>query len=506
TMTMTATQYHNRSSYDRFNLSPHYLDWNNQPNVFKDYPGSKITVLPKNVQLPGKKLSSVLRRGQRPVSPHHLDKGDISGIFLLSHTFTAKTRHADGDFYFRSVASAGALYPTEMYMTAQGVHGIENGLYHFAIHHHALVPLRQGDFSTFIIGNAPHEKNDTPMLTFSLTAIFFRSAWKYRERAYRYHLLDTGHLAENVCLALKALKLPFRLDYDFDDEKINHLLGVDDHREAALALIQVPYFEKKTTDSALNIDPLPPEFRGASRVSEKEIDYPVIREMHQAGAFTKRVTEYGTEMIQELGVQVGQWTKTTPPEIWPGMRSYTDAVLYRRSRRNFTKSPMDRDNMEALLESLCIGDAPTSYKTRGYEGAVCVGFLIGAVEEMTPGFYLLDTAGETYGLVKEGFFMDKMARICLDQLWLAHTAVHFLFLSNLEVLEHHLGQRGYRYAMLHAGRLGERLYITASSMGLGCCGIGALYDREAVELLGLNGASRLLYLVAAGPVKKEILQ
>jgi nitroreductase len=52
-----------------------------------------------------------------------------------------------------------------------------------------------------------------------------------------------------------------------------------------------------------------------------------------------------------------------------------------------------------------------------------------------------------------------------------------------------------------AGRLGERIYIAATAMGLGCCGIGAFYDSEAVELLDLPSPTRLLYLVAVGAVK-----
>jgi hypothetical protein len=39
-------------------------------------------------------------------------------------------------------------------------------------------------------------------------------------------------------------------------------------------------------------------------------------------------------------------------------------------------------------------------------------------------------------------------------------------------------------------------------MGLGCCGIDAFYDVEVTELLGLSDVSRLLYLVAVGPVKR----
>jgi len=94
-----------------------------------------------------------------------------------------------------------------------------------------------------------------------------------------------------------------------------------------------------------------------------------------------------------------------------------------------------------------------------------------------------------------------MTHICLDQKWLANAAVHFVFLTDIEILDRYYGARGYRYAMMVSGRLGERLYLAATAMGLGCCGIGAFYDSEAAQLLGLTSTSRLLYLVAVGPVK-----
>jgi nitroreductase len=98
--------------------------------------------------------------------------------------------------------------------------------------------------------------------------------------------------------------------------------------------------------------------------------------------------------------------------------------------------------------------------------------------------------------------MARSTSVCLDQEWLKNAGVHFLFLANLEVIEKTWGPRGYRYAMLTAGRLGQRLYVSAEAMGMGCCGIGALYDGEAMDMLGLNQSSRLLYLVAVGTVKK----
>jgi SagB-type dehydrogenase family enzyme len=131
---------------------------------------------------------------------------------------------------------------------------------------------------------------------------------------------------------------------------------------------------------------------------------------------------------------------------------------------------------------------------------VCVGLLIGNVEGHKPGFYLLNRHNGTIDLAASGRLAQKMATVCLDQAWLANAALHILFLTNLDLVEHTWGPRGYRYTMMAAGRLGQRMYLGATTLGLGACGVGAFYDNEAAQLMGLNGSSRLLYLVAVGPV------
>jgi hypothetical protein len=79
--------------------------------------------------------------------------------------------------------------------------------------------------------------------------------------------------------------------------------------------------------------------------------------------------------------------------------------------------------------------------------------------------------------------------------------VHFLFMTNPEVLDRQWGAHVYWYALLTARRLGHAAYLVATALGLGACGIGAIYDGEAGHLLGLNSSSALVYLVAAGTVK-----
>ena len=72
-----------------------------------------------------------------------------------------------------------------------------------------------------------------------ITAIFQRARWKYQKRAYRYVLLDAGHLGENLYLAATSQGLgPCGIGAFFDDE-INRLVGVDGKDEAAVYLVSI---------------------------------------------------------------------------------------------------------------------------------------------------------------------------------------------------------------------------------------------------------------------------
>ncbi|MFO7459438.1 MAG: nitroreductase family protein, partial [Desulfatiglandales bacterium] len=189
--------------------------------------------------------------------------------------------------------------------------------------------------------------------------------------------------------------------------------------------------------------------------------------------------------------------ETEPAFSWNEIADYPDCVFMRRSSRNFVKQLVSKEHMEGLLQAMCASEQGK------YDESLAAGFLSGRVEGMGKGFYLLDRNRKVAGMVAQGAYVEPMARICLDQDWLANAGVHLLLLADLEVLDRTWGPRGYRYAMMTAGRLGQRLYLAASAMGLGCCGIGAFYDQEARELLGLSETSRLLYLVAVGEVKRR---
>jgi SagB-type dehydrogenase family enzyme len=497
-MIKTAIEYHDSTRYDRNDMSGHFLDWKNQPMVFKDYPGILPIVLPAEVSVPSTGLSELIEQAkpQKTTVPPGLK--DLSSILRLSNSLTARARQGGGDFYFRSAASAGALYPCEIYVAAHSVDDMENGLYHFAIHRHCLYPLRRGEITPHLAKAVPMVSEKQPGLIFLLTAIYFRSAWKYRERSYRYHLLDSGHLLENLILALNAMGLNSELSLDFNDDEINRLLGLDEQREACLAVVFVSGHEP-LSGGGETPENLSPTMAMASRVAAKEVVYPAVREIHQAGKNLTRSVSCPA-VGDHLGLNIDKWIPFPALQDRPMTMGFAEAVYRRRSRRNFIQESVGRDQLSTFIDALGAAGLDRGPE-RNHMNTIGLGLLINRAEGIDPGLYMADQEEPRLGLIKSGTYVRQMSRVCLDQAWLANAALHVLFMTNLKLLEETMGPRGYRYAMMTAGRLGQRIYLMATAMGLGCCGIGAFYDQEACDLLEMNQDSRLLYLVAVGPVK-----
>ena len=481
-MIASGAEYHRHTGYDRNSLGgPRFLDWTNQPNTYKEYPGLKTTAISRDISHDAM-LSRIIGEKYLEQSSADFSFEHLCSILGLTYTLTGKTHHSGGGVFFhRSVPSAGGLYPCELYMASRSVPGLESGLYHYAMGQHVLEEIRTGNFN---------EKGY--VLTFFITVIFFRSAWKYRDRAYRYHLLDSGHLIENLVLTLKSLNLPFESDYDFDDERVNHLLGLDPEKEVCLAVVRVPGSDSDS--GAETAEKLPERFYKASKMAFGESSYPAVEEIHRNTARGIISRETVPDMLSQTGILPHSWIKIPSPDMFPEKMNYSQAIQKRRSLRNFVKTPLPKIQFEALIAFLCADDLT--------DDTLCTGFLSGNVEGLEPGCYWLNRSESSAGQTQTGILTDNMAHICLNQEWLSQAALLFFFVTNLKYLEQTFGTRGYRHAMLTAGRLGQRLYLAATVLELGCCGIGAFYDKEAGGLLELNEDSEMLYLVAAGPVKK----
>ncbi len=501
-MMRSIVEYHDRTSYDRLSLGGHLLDWGNQPDLYKRYPGARRIPLPEEIDLPDCRLSEIISGEAAAPRWTPVTLEDLARLLLLSYSRTARSRHPGGDFHYRSVPSAGALYPCELYVGVREISGLAPGLYHYAIQDYSLTALREGDVLGHLDGLPSMGLGEIPGLALFVTAISFRGAWKYRDRAYRYHLLDAGHLLEAICLASKALGLPFRLDYDFDDAAVNALLGLDGTREFCLAVIRVGKGAAAGEESASGPQgEWPSEVPASTPVAPRETDHPLIGQVHFITSELHGGPEQDPEMPLRMGLAAGPWHPLPRRGGWPEIMNYPQAVWSRRSKRNFVERGVSKEELCALLTLLCASGSEEGGGALAW-GTVSVGILAGRVEGLEPGLYIVDRAKAIMAISSPRPNVARMAHVCLDQEWLANAALHFVFMSDLDLLEKAWGPRGYRYAMMTAGRLAQRIYMGSTAMGMGCCGIGAFYDGEAAELLGLNPSSRLLYLVATGPVKK----
>ncbi|MFC1896649.1 SagB/ThcOx family dehydrogenase [Thermodesulfobacteriota bacterium] len=500
-MIATGGDYHRHTSYERFALTGHELAWSDQPSVFKGYPTVRSTTLSRQADLPKIRLSELIDEApSRGVT--RIDFDALSGVLPLAYGITAQSKVPGGHFYYRSVPSAGALYPCELYVASRSLPGLEDGLYHLSVRDQSLSQIRQGS----VLGNGVRGarqgrgERESPVLTFFVTALFYRSSWKYRDRAYRYSLLDSGHLVENVVLSLRSFSIPCRVFYDFDDAVINSLLSVDAEREVCLAIIQAGLRDSLPSSLEAEQNSALEHLVAASRVAVREKTYSAIRQVHQASSRIRTTERTIRGMLHHVGPFPASRIDLPRPAESSEQLDFADTVLKRRSTRNFVPRELEKDRFDTLL-ALVYGTSPSPGEPPGQD-VIAPGFLAGRIQGAEPGCYWVDRAGASFGSTRTGLLLSDMARACLDQAWMSHAALHFFSVTNLEVLEDTWGPRGYRYAMLETGRLGQRVYLGATALGLGCCGIGAFYDSEAAAVLGLNDQSSMLYLLAAGPVKK----
>src|SRR4029453_18459446 len=155
-------------------------------------------------------------------------------------TWGAGIRHAvpypGGEtFSFRTYASAGALYPIEVYLVCGDLEGLEAGVYHYLPDGDALVLLREGDHRPSLaracdgepaIAHAPG--------VLALTGIPWRTAWKYSERGYRHLFWDAGMILANLLALAASVEMSVRVVLGFADRELGRLLGLDGRREFPL--------------------------------------------------------------------------------------------------------------------------------------------------------------------------------------------------------------------------------------------------------------------------------
>jgi len=223
-----------KSKYIRNQLPEHRLDWTTKPESHKAYPNAiRMIKLPEPDFDDNTKFWKVIlnRKSIRKFSKEPLELSELS---LLLFGMTGLTRIYP-NFSFRTVPSAGGLYPIEIYPIVNNIEELDHGIYHYNIPNHYLELLSKGDFRTEIAKGCLDQKIAfNSAVNFVWTAIIERSRWKYLQRCYRYIYMDVGHIGQNFYLIAEALGLGACTIGAIYDDEINKLLQIDGINETAI--------------------------------------------------------------------------------------------------------------------------------------------------------------------------------------------------------------------------------------------------------------------------------
>ncbi len=231
-------RFQRQTKYEPGRMPGHRLAWEAKPDLYKEYSEAQRIELPSFQPSRGMSLDQALkdRKSVRDFQARPISKGQLAYMLWAS----TGIQRIEGGYEFRTVPSAGALYPIETYLIANDVRGLDAGIYHYSIRAHQLEQLRQGDFRQQIAAAALGQGMcATAAVVFVWSAMFERCKWKYGQRAYRYIYLDAGHITENLALAAISLNLGSCEIGALYDDQTNVILGVDGIEESTICMAVV---------------------------------------------------------------------------------------------------------------------------------------------------------------------------------------------------------------------------------------------------------------------------
>jgi SagB-type dehydrogenase family enzyme len=161
------------------------------------------------------------RRTRRDFTPPPLSLADLAQLLWAAQGITGS------DGFLRTVPSAGALYPLDVYAVVgqAGAEGLGAGVYHYLPQRHALQRIAEGDLRQPLAAVSLHQTWMTHApVSLVVTAEYERIEKKYGARGQRYALMEVGHACQNIFLQAEALGLAAGIVGAFDDNQVSSVL------------------------------------------------------------------------------------------------------------------------------------------------------------------------------------------------------------------------------------------------------------------------------------------
>lgn len=509
----TVLRYHEQTKhhYHQSARSLGYLDWATQPDPFRCYEGVPALRLPLLGNDPTCGHMALYERHQN-VS-RKFDHESIGAFLELSLGLSAWKSVAGNSWALRMNPSSGNLHPTEAHLILPTLPGITAGVFHYNSYWHALEP--RADLPA-TLGQQVHEHFHTDGFLVALTSIFWREAWKYGERAFRYCQHDVGHAVAALSFSANLLGWKVTWLHAVSDEEIATVLGFDQiqwpelEREHPELLCFVHRNEQQGIPRDLPREIVAGfsglEFQGTpNQLSKNHVDWEMISRVAEATAKPRSWED------APAGPGRPDLPATTWPRYIPTIPSRIPAAQIIRQRRSAVAfdevSSITSDQFYALLDKTLPRDQCAPFDLGLADARVHLLLFVHRVRELEPGLYffvraerdlpalqqechrhfLWRTVVETLPLylLEAGDFRSTATTVSCQQSIAGDGAFSLGMIARFrEEVQTTPGR--YRHLFWETGVVGQVLYLEAEAQGVRGTGIGCFFDDPVHELLGLS--------------------
>jgi SagB-type dehydrogenase family enzyme len=547
--------YHERSKHhlERYAAGPEALDWDAQPNPFREFAATPRIQLP----LVADQLSASFGALHLPnaVTPQPITLENVAALMELAFGLSAWKEYGPDRWAVRCNPSSGNLHPTEAYVICREISGIEDGVYHYLSRDHL---LEQRCKVTTTTSGTPSR------LLIGLSSISWREAWKYGERAFRYCQLDTGHAIGALRYAAATLGWHVRIVDSCSQQQLAQMLGLDRdkdftgaEREEVELLLEITTSQNIDATRSSVFESEQTHWQGQANILDAHPMYrwPVIDEVTQASRkpSSPLTIARSTEALKNEGKTIhdatnqdislelnplqlpldrgrenlapplsrGGWEGFEPTEL--SKIKATTLIRQRRSAQRFdAKFMQDAASFYHMLDALL--PRPTAPWDVWHEAVHIHPLLfVHRVAGLEPGIYALPRSHAAQLQMQKTMRRDFLWRKPAD--CPEHLPLFLLAETNLskaaKIMNCHQAIAGdgtfmltmlaefdaplkiapsnYRQLYWEAGLLGQVLHLQAEAAGLRGTGIGCYFDDMCHELLGLQDkAFQSLYHFTVG--------
>jgi len=487
---------------------PGYLDWKNQPDPFRRYHGSPLISLPLETGIESSLYDSLYYPDSNSTLTFNLQS--ISCLLRHSMALSAWKQAGESRWALRVNPSSGNLHPTEAYLLSPAIDNLSSTpmIAHYAPQEHG---LEKRCVLSDKLWQSLTENFNQPVLFIGISSIYWREAWKYGTRAYRYSHLDVGHALAAISLSAASLGWHCQILENLSRHQQRMLLGLpDNHKdetEQADCLIAITQTKIKASVLSLPEQAIQQialcDWQGEANIlSSSSVSWDAINTV--AIACEKPATELSglNELITKE--KMGLHTHST-------LKAHS-IILQRRSAVAMDKQTyMQAEQFYQLLSRLMPEHVETPFDLFITAARVQLVFFVHRVEGINPGVYCLirdpDALSELKQLMNEQFIWRKL-KTCPEKLPLfcllegdvrslsqqlscqqeiaSDGCFSLAMLSRFEKTLQKTGAWLYPQLYWECGMIGQVLYLEAEAMNIQGTGIGCFFDDPVHEFLGLQ--------------------